>query len=425
MLPIPNRPVRPGRLTLLCVAGSVALLLIGQAPFFEGPGGLALIIPWLAVLGMHLLLGPIALHAAWKQGHSLANPFIYLYFLIFAGAHAWFFLHGSGLDREMQSMWRRHGNPLEAQLHSTLQELEMRKAGGVAPVDPAKTAVALQFVRRGADCNYRGLHARPFLVRACALGLDEVALAMLQHGADPRAAAGTRVTPLHAAPAECSPDVVDELLRLGAEPDARDAWQNTPLILAVRAGRAANVATLLARRPAVDAPDQNRQTPLLEAVVRDDAPMVGALLQAGADPNGRELGGRSVLTVAAGAAGQDVVGVLLERGAVLNAPVAGRDLPLRESLQKGRLDDADALLRIGANVNAPTAGGDTLLAEVAGFHVSYSAGASDKHDLLAWLLRHGADPDGRDRKGRTPLQIASAMADGKSVDLLLQAGAKP
>ncbi len=423
MIPIPNRPVRPGRLTLLCVAGSAALLLISQAPLFEGPGGLALIIPWLVVLVLHLILGPVALYASWKQGPSLAAPLIYIYFLVFAGVHAWLFIHGSGLDREVQNVWRRHSNPLEAQLHATLQEFEMQKAAGMAP-DPAKAAVALQFVRRGADINYRELHGKPFLVRACALGLDELALAMLQHGADARATDGSGVTPLHAAAAECTPDVVVELLRLGADPDARDAWQNTPLILAVRAGRLENVTALLAKNPDVNAPDQNKQTPLLEAVARDDAPMVKALLQAGADPNGRDLRERSALTVAASLANRSVVPLLLEQGAALNTPSGGHDLPLREALRKGSLDDADALLRIGADVNATTAGGDKLLAEVAGFHVSYSAGTSGKHDLLEWLLRNGADPEGRDRRGRTALQITSSTADEESVRLLRQAGAK-
>lgn len=424
MRPIPNRPIRPGGLTLLCLGSSVILLLISQAPFFEGPGGLALIIPWLVVLVLHLILGPVALYASWKQGPSLAAPLIYIYFLVFAGVHAWLFIHGSGLDREVQNVWRRHSNPLEAQLHATLQGFEMQKAAGMA-LDPAQAAVAVQFVRRGADSNYGDLHGKPFLLRACALGLDELAMVMLQQGADARAADGSGVTPLHAAAAESSPGVVKELLRLGALPDARDAWGNTPLILAVRAGRIDNATALLAHKPDVDAPDQNRQTPLLEAVARNDAPTARTLLQAGADANGRDLHGRSVLEVAAGQANQDIARLLLEHGAALNAPAHGHDLPLREALQRGRLDDAEALLRIGADVNATTAGGDSLLAEVAGFHVSYSGGTAGKHDLLAWLLQHGADPEGRDRRGRTPLQLASGMADEESVRLLLQAGAKP
>jgi ankyrin repeat protein len=424
MLPIPNRPTRPGRLTLLCLASSLILLLLSQAPFFEGPGGLALIIPWLVVLVLHLILGPVALFASWKRGPSLAAPLIYIYFLVFAGAHAWLFIHGSGLDREVQNVWRRHSNPLEAQLHATLLEFEMQKAAGVTP-DPAKAAVAVQFVRRGADSNYGDLHSKPFLLRACALGLGELAMTMLQQGADARAADGSGVTPLHAAAAESSQGVVNELLRLGALPDARDAWGNTPLILAVRAGRIDNATTLLAHKPDVDAPDQNGQTPLLEAVARNDAPMARTLLQAGANANGRDLRGRSVLEFAASQANQEIAHILLEHGAVLNTPAHGHDLPLREALRKGRLKDAEALLRIGADVNATTAGGDSLLAEVAGFHVSYRAGTAGKHDLLAWLLRHGADPEGRDRRGRTPLQLASGMADEESVRLLLQAGAKP
>lgn len=88
MRPIPGRPLRPGGLTLLCVASSAMLVLVSQASVFEGPGGLALLLPWFAVLGLHLLVGPVALIAAWKQGPSLFKPFIYLYFALFAVVHA-------------------------------------------------------------------------------------------------------------------------------------------------------------------------------------------------------------------------------------------------------------------------------------------------------------------------------------------------
>lgn len=417
------RPIRPGKLTLICVASTVILLIVSQAPLFDGPGGLALIVLWLALLGLHLLVGPVALHAAWKRGPALANPPIYLYFLIFAGANIWLFIHGSGLDRQAQTFWQRQSNPLEAQLHTTLLELEMLKAGGAAP-DPAKAAVATQFVRRGANCNYRALHPKPFLLRACGLGLDELALTMLQQGADARAADASSVTALHAAAAECSPEVINELLRLGAVIEARDAWGNTPLLLAVRAGRIANVAALLERKPHVDAADQNRQTPLLEAVAAGDVPMTRTLLLAGADADGSDLQGRPVLAVAAGLPNLEVAYLLLAHGATLNTPREGHDLPLREALRRGRLAEAEALLRIGADVNATTLAGDSLLAEVAGYNVRFSGGTSGKHDLLAWLLQHGANPEGRDRKGRTALELASGMADDESVRLL-QIGVTP
>ena len=424
MRPLPHRPVRPGGLTLLCVCSSAILLIISQASFFKGPGGLALIIPWLAVLGLHLTVGPVAIYAAWKQGPSLFKPSIYLYFTIFAAANIWLFVHGSGLDREVQTAWQRHGNPLEAELHATLQELEMEQARGNAP-GPEKAAIAEQFVRRGADCNYQGLYGKPFLQRACALGLNELALTMLQHGAAAGSVDSSGVTPLHEAAARCATEVVEELLRRDAPVDARDAWKNTPLLLAARAGRGDNVEALLARRPDVNAADQSGRTPLIEAIARNDAPMVQALLQAGADANGRDLRGSSVLALAAVRQDRAVAKLLQEYGAVLNAPGHGRDLPLREALRRGRLDEAGALVGIGADVNATTAGGDSLLAEVAGFSVHYSSGAAGKHDIMSWLLRNGADPEGRDRQGRTALAIAEKMKDGTSADLLLKAGAKP
>ncbi len=422
MRPIPGRPIRPGGLTLLCVASSVILALISQASFFEGPGGLALLLPWSVVLGLHLLVGPVALIAAWKQGPSLFKPFISLYFIAFAVVHVGLLLHGSGLDREVRNLWTRHSHPLEAGLHATLQDLEMRQAGGGTP-DPERAAVAMQFVLRGADCDFRDLHAKPFLLRACALGLDELAMTMLARGADVRAVDGSGMTALHAAAAACSPDVVNELLRRGAGIDVRDAWRNTPLMLAVRAGKIDNAAALLAHAAEADAEDQNRRTPLMEAIARGDVAVAGALLRAGADANGRDLGGRSLLALAAGSPGSDIVRLLREHGAVLNTPGRGYDLPLRDALHKGRLDEADALVRIGADVNATTAEGNSLLAEVAGFSVRFS-GAAGKHEIMEWLVRHGADPDGRDRNGRTALRIVSSMADEDGVRLLLHAGAK-
>jgi len=399
-------------------------MVISQASFFKGPGGLALIIPWLAVLGLHLFVGPVAIYAAWKQGPSLFKPSIYLYFTVFAAANIWLFIHGSGLDREVQTAWQRHGNPLEAELHATLLELEMDQARGNAP-GPGKAAVAEQFVRRGADCNYQGLYGKPFLQRACALGLNELALAMLQRGAAAGSADSTGVTPLHEAAARCSTEVVNELLRRNAPIDARDAWKNTPLLLAVRSGKGGNVDALLARKADVNAADQSGRTPLIEAIARNDAPMVQALLQAGADANGQDLRGSSVLALAAVRQDRAIAELLQKYGAVLNAPSQGHDLPLREALRRGRLDEAGALVRIGADVNATTAGGDSLLAEVAGFSVRYSSGAAGKHDIMKWLLQNGADPEGRDRQGRTALVLAEKTKDGASVELLLEAGAKP
>ena len=424
MRPIPGRPIRPVGLTLLCLSSSLALMLVSQFSVFDGPGGLALIIPWLVVLAIHVFIGPVALYATRKQGPSLFKPFIYLYFLIFAGAHVWLFIHGSGLDREAQTVWQRHSNPLEAELHATLQGFEMLKASKKVP-DPGQVAVAIQFVRRGADSNFRGLHSKPFLLRACALGQDELALAMLQHGAEASVSDSSGVTPLHAAAEMCSPEVINELLRRQAAIDARDAWKNTPLILAVRAGRLDNVTALLKHGPLVDSVDQNGQTPLLEAVARNDAPMIRAILLAGADVNTRDLRGRSALAVAATGSNPNTARILLEHGAVLNTPGQGGYLPLREALRKGRMDEADALLKIGADVNATNAEGDSLLAEVATFSVHYSSsGSTGKHGIMEWLLRNGADPDGRDRNGRTAHELALRMGDDESVRLLLQAGAK-
>ena len=43
-------------------------------------------------------------------------------------------------------------------------------------------------------------------------------------------------------------------------------------------------------------------------------------------------------------------------------------------------------------------------------------------DLVKWMLEHGADPNARDRRDRTPLEHAASYSSTKVVELMISHG---
>jgi ankyrin repeat protein len=130
------------------------------------------------------------------------------------------------------------------------------------------------------------------------------------------------------------------------------------------------------------------------------------------------LAGRGVLAelieaLAAGAALTEAGPFLIElceAGAdVFGAGASGRT-PLQAALAADALKLAQAILEKGADPNAPDADGRSPLQEA----VAERRGSA----WLGLLLRHGADPQRRDRSGETALGLALEMGDREAVGWL-------
>lgn len=119
-------------------------------------------------------------------------------------------------------------------------------------------------------------------------------------------------------------------------------------------------------------------TPLMRAAKNGDSAAISLLLAHGANPNAQEKNDTTALMLAAG----------LGRG----TGAFTKDYATEGEL----LDAVKLLVAVGANVNAVDSHGDTPL--------HYGATASD--GIVKFLAAHGAKLDVKDKKGRTPVEMA-------------------
>lgn len=177
------------------------------------------------------------------------------------------------------------------------------------------------------------------------------------------------------------------------------AGETIPTNVAARIGAALGAKTL-------DAAGCRPRLVIFEAIRSGDLNAVRAELARGQDPNGVNEYGVSALSVATYNRQLEMVRALLAAGAKVDGPNRGAPL-LASALPEARDTRsaaeryalADALIAAGASLEAVDSNGTPLLLR----RVSYSA--EDK-DTLDYLLAKGADPNGREKSGRSVLHAA-------------------
>ncbi|WP_454675178.1 ankyrin repeat domain-containing protein [Achromobacter pestifer] len=145
---------------------------------------------------------------------------------------------------------------------------------------------------------------------------------------------------------------------------------------------------------------------IFKAIQADDLDAVRAQLAAGQDPNGVNENGTSALAMAVSLKQLDTVRVLLAAGAKADGPNNGF-LLLASALPEGsdtrpaaeRYALADVLIAAGAPLDAGDSNGTPLLVR----RISYY---SEDKDNLTYLLAKGANPNVREKNGRSALHAA-------------------
>ena len=216
-------------------------------------------------------------------------------------------------------------------------------------------------------------------------------LVLLKGGADPNRHSSYGGA-INVAAALGPAEIVVALLDAGADPQMRGFGGVSPLHAAALSGQSAIVGILVDRGAQIDALDNLGRTPLL--------------------------------TYASGAAHNlDVLRILLKAGANPNAAERTTNMSALDYIAiQGRTDEAELLVIAGANVNDR----DSLFGQTPlHFATDCCNAAIGNHDMVRFLIAHGADVNAKDVNGYTPLGYVRRCAShsGLMVDILSKAGA--
>jgi len=223
--------------------------------------------------------------------------------------------------------------------------------------------------------------------------------------------------PLWVASESQSLALVRAVVERGADLKVRSKDNQTILWAAVTADDLDTVKYLVGKGADVKALQDDKQSLLWAAPSKA---MAEYLLAAGIDPKMKDANGDTALHQACRHSHADVVEVLLDRGLDIEAKGHWNMPPLHaaaSTLTGEPRAVVNLLLQRGANINARGFEGHTVIHECAFYN---------RLPMAEMLLSRGAEPDLKDDKGRTPLDIAyiAGKADRvRMINLLIKHGA--
>jgi uncharacterized protein len=210
------------------------------------------------------------------------------------------------------------------------------------------------------------------------------------------------------------------LLAVGAGAAFGDAMDRDLIASAAR-GDTAQVVELLREGADIDARDLRGRTAVMAATYGNHARTVEVLLEAGADVNRRDLMLDNPFLYAGAEGLLDILKLAAKAGADPGITNRYGGTALIPAAERGHLDTVNYLLaHTGVEVNHVNFLGWTALLEA----IVLSDGGPRHQEIVAALIRYGADVNLPDRAGRTPLQLARERGYAKIQGLLEAAGAR-
>ena len=294
--------------------------------------------------------------------------------------------------------------------------------------------IALLLLERGANQEIWSSWEQTALYMASSRGHADVVRWLIDRGADLNAECDdwdadfneVWLTPLRAAIRGDHSDIALLLLERGADSETLRSVDQTALCMASSRGHADVMRSLIDRGADLNAKSRDRGedglevewTPLHAASYKGHRDTVILLLERGADPETRSSWEQTALHVASSRECADIVRQLISHGADPNSE-SEFGAPLYAASYYRRPEIARVLLEHGAN---PDALGHSHYSDGAALHIaSYNVGIT----IIEILLKFGANVTLRNEAGWTPLHKAAYNLNLQVLVVLLNRGADP
>jgi ankyrin repeat protein len=275
--------------------------------------------------------------------------------------------------------------------------------------------IALLLVQHGADGNIMDERNQTPLCIASRHGRRDNVEFLLKHRADVNLAQAFRgETPLIVSADYEELEIARILLRHGATVDTRDECGSTPLVFASRTGHLEIARLLIQSGAAVDSRDEVDTTPLMFSSDEGHLDIAQLLIQSGAAIDSQDRDGRTPLMFTSKTGHIDIAQLLIQNGAAVDHKSKNGQTPLTFASFDGRLEIVRLLIQNGAAVDTCDEEGWTPL---------MVASHKGHLEIARLLIQNGAAVDSRDIRGQTPLMHSSERGHLDIILLLLQSGA--
>lgn len=192
------------------------------------------------------------------------------------------------------------------------------------------------------------------------------------------------------------------------------------LLEASARGDAARVSGLLAEGAPIEARDTQGNTPLLRATQGNHADTARVLIEAGANVNAQNQMQDSAYLLAGAQGYRDILSLTLRHGADLKSTNRYGGTALIPACERGHVEVVKTLLEAGVDPDHVNRLGWTGLLEA----IILSDGGPRHQQIVALLIKGGADVNLADRDGVSPLQHARQRGQAAIAALLERADAR-
>nr|WP_245432753.1 ankyrin repeat domain-containing protein [Mesorhizobium loti] len=192
------------------------------------------------------------------------------------------------------------------------------------------------------------------------------------------------------------------------------------LNIAATRGDVASVLKLIAEGARIDARDGSGATALLVATHANQPEVAKALIDAGADVNAKDNIEDSPYLYAGARGHLEILKMTLAHGADLKSINRYGGTALIPASERGHVETVRTLIAAGVDVDHVNKLGWTALLEA----IMLGDGGERHQQIVALLVKAGANVNLADNDGVTPLQHARSGGDKKIEAILLAAGAQ-